>query len=71
MPYKVFRCCFMGRIRLLFLAFAAAFLALSCSRTVEPGLYTVQGGFVRVYQDSLGNTKALMYRDTSAIWADT
>ena len=46
-------------------------LALSCSRSVEPGLYTVQGGFVHVYQDSLGNMKALMYRDTSALWADT
>ena len=46
-------------------------LALSCSRSVEPGLYTVQDGYVRVYLDSLGNTKALMYRDTSSIWADT
>ena len=57
--------------RRLFLMGAVLALALSCSRTVEPGLYTVQGGFVRVYQDSLGNTKALMYRDTSALWADT
>ena len=46
-------------------------LALSCTRTVEPGVYTVQGGFVRVFVDSLGNTKALMYRDTSGVWADT
>ena len=46
-------------------------LALSCSRAVEPGLYTAQGGFVRVFLDSLGNKKALMYRDTSALWADT
>ena len=46
-------------------------LALSCSRSVEPGLYTVQGGFVRVFLDSLGNKKAVMYRDTSALWADT
>ena len=46
-------------------------LALSCSRSVEPGLYTAQGGFVRVFLDSLGNKKALMYRDTSALWADT
>ena len=58
-------------IRRLFLLGALLALALSCSRSVEPGLYTVQGGFVRVYQDSLGNTKALMYRDTSALWADT
>ena len=57
--------------RRLFLLGAALALALSCSRSVEPGLYTVPGGFVRVYQDSLGNTKALMYRDTSALWADT
>lgn len=46
-------------------------LALSCSRSVEPGLYTAQGGFVRVFFDSLGNKKAVMYRDTSALWADT
>jgi Esterase/lipase len=46
-------------------------LALSCSRSVEPGLYTAQGGFVRVFLDSLGNKKAVMYRDTSALWADT
>ena len=55
-----------------FLLLAAAIGLLSgCSRAVEPGLYTVQGGFVRVYVDSLGNTKALMYRDTSSVWADT
>ena len=46
-------------------------LALSCSRAIEPGLYTVQGGYVRVFLDSLGNKKAIMYRDTSALWADT
>ena len=46
-------------------------LALACSRSVEPGLYTSQEGYVRVYVDSLGNTRALMYRDTSALWADT
>jgi len=56
--------------RILLLA-AAIGLLFGCSRAVEPGLYTVQGGFVRVYVDSLGNTKALMYRDTSSIWADT
>ena len=48
-----------------------ATLALACSRGVEPGLYTAEGGFVRVYVDSLGVTRALMYRDTSSIWADT
>ncbi len=53
------------------LACALAALALSCTRAVEPGVYTVQGGFVRVFVDSLGNTKALMYRDTSGVWADT
>ena len=57
--------------RRLFLLGAVLALALSCSRSVEPGLYTVQDGYVRVYVDSLGNTKALMYRDTSALWADT
>ena len=57
--------------RRIILLGAVIALAFSCSRGVEPGLYTVQGGFVRVYQDSLGNTKALMYRDTSALWADT
>ena len=55
----------------LFLLSICALLAISCSRVTEPGLYTTQGGFVRVYVDSLGNTKALMYRDTSALWADT
>ena len=59
----------MGKRLILFGAVIA--LALSCSRAVEPGLYTVQGGFLRVFLDSLGNTKALMYRDTSALWADT
>ena len=46
-------------------------LALSCVKSVEPGLYTAQDGFVRVYVDSLGTTRALMYRDTSGVWADT
>ena len=46
-------------------------LSLACSRSVEPGLYTSQEGYVRVYVDSLGDTRALMYRDTSALWADT
>ena len=56
----------------LILLGAVIALALSCSRAVEPGLYSVQGGgFVRVFLDSLGNTKALMYKDTSALWADT
>lgn len=58
-------------LRRLFLLGAVAALALACTRTVEPGVYTVQGGFVRVYVDSLGATKALMYRDTSGVWADT
>ena len=58
-------------LRRLILLGALLTLALSCTRTVEPGVYTVQGGFVRVYVDSLGNTKALMYRDTSGVWADT
>ena len=58
-------------LRRLFLLGAVAALALACNRTPEPGGYTVQGGFVRVYMDSLGATKALMYRDTSGIWADT
>ena len=58
-------------IRRLILSGAVLALALSCSRSAEPGLYTVQGGYVRIFQDSLGNTKALMYRDTSALWADT
>ena len=52
--------------------FLAAFgLLCACSRGIEPGLYTVQDGFVRIYVDSLGITRALMYRDTSSIWADT
>ena len=58
-------------LRRLILLGALLTLALSCTRTVEPGVYTVQGGFVRVFVDSLGNTKALMYRDTSGVWADT
>ena len=59
------------KLRRLILLGALLTLALSCTRTVEPGVYTVQGGFVRVYVDALGNTKALMYRDTSGVWADT
>ena len=58
-------------LRRLIILGALLTLVLSCTRTVEPGVYTVQGGFVRVYVDSLGNTKALMYRDTSGVWADT
>ena len=58
-------------IRRILILGAVIALALSCSRATEPGLYTAPGGFVRVYVDSLGNTKALMYRDTSALWADT
>lgn len=58
-------------LRRLILLGALLTLALSCTRSIEPGVYTVQGGFVRVYVDSLGNTKALLYRDTSGVWADT
>ena len=58
-------------IRRLILLGAVLALALACSRAVEPGLYSTPGGYVRVYVDSLGNTRALMYRDTSALWADT
>ena len=58
-------------LRRLIVLGAVLGLALSCSRTPDPGVYTVQGGFVRVFVDSLGNTKALMYRDTSGVWADT
>ena len=57
--------------RRLLLVVAVLGLTLACSRGVEPGLYTTEGGFVRVYIDSLGVTRALMYRDTSSIWADT
>ena len=57
--------------RRLLLVLAVLGLTLACSRGVEPGLYTTDGGFVRVYVDSLGVTRALMYRDTSSIWADT
>ena len=57
--------------RRLVLLGAVLALILSCSRSVEPGLYLVEGGYVRVFLDSLGNTKALMYRDTSSLWADT
>ena len=59
------------RTRRLILLGAVLALGISCSRAVEPGLYTAQGRYVRVYVDSLGNTRALMYRDTSALWADT
>ena len=61
----------MKRICNICLCFLAAWLAVACVRTVEPGLYSVKDGFVRVYLDSLGNTKAVMYRDTSSVWADT
>lgn len=49
----------------------ACVVTAACSRAIEPGLYRTEDGFVRVYLDSLGNTKALMYRDTSSVWADT
>ena len=58
-------------LRRLILVGTVIGLALACSRSVEPGLYTTEKGFVRVYVDSLGVTRALMYRDTSSIWADT
>ena len=58
-------------LRRLIVLGAVIGLTISCSRTIEPGLYTVQGGFVRVFVDSLGKTKAVMYRDTSGVWADT
>ena len=61
----------MKRICHICLCFVAAWLAVACVRSVEPGLYSVKDGFVRVYLDSLGNTKAVMYRDTSSVWADT
>lgn len=54
------------------IAWLLAILCISaCSRAIEPGLYRTEDGFVRVYLDSLGNTKAVMYRDTSSVWADT
>ena len=53
------------------LLLAVASLLLSCNRGIEPGLYTAPEGFVRVYLDSLGQERALMYRDTSGVWADT
>jgi alpha-beta hydrolase superfamily lysophospholipase len=49
----------------------AILLLTACNRATEPGLYKTADGFVRVYLDSLGNTKAVMYRDTSSVWADT
>lgn len=61
--------------RRLILSLAVLGLALSCSRSPEPGLYRVQTdggeGFVRVYLDSLGVERAVLYRDTSSVWADT
>ena len=50
-----------------------ALLALlcACTRGVEPGLYEVKDGYVRVFLDSLGKERAVMYRDTSSVWADT
>lgn len=51
---------------------ALLILLLSCSRSVEPGLYRVEeGGFLRVFTDSLGAEAAVLYRDTTALWADT
>ena len=47
----------------------------ACSRSVEPGLYRVRTdggeGFVRVFLDTLGVERAVLYRDTSSVWADT
>ncbi|MBQ9192651.1 MAG: alpha/beta hydrolase [Bacteroidales bacterium] len=51
---------------------ALALLCLcSCSRSVEPGLYEVEDGFLRVGLDSLGKTAALLYRNVGGVEADT
>ena len=54
----------------LFLA-AVLLLLASCSRRVEPGLYEVENGFVRVDTDSLGNPVHLLYRNWGMLEADT
>lgn len=46
-------------------------LAVSCSRSVEPGLYQMQDGFLRVGLDSLGREEAIFYRNSGNLWADT
>ena len=56
-------------------AIVLAGLLCGCARTVEPGLYRVQtgggDGFVRVYTDSLGVDRAVLYRNLGNLWADT
>jgi len=54
----------------LFLA-AVLLLMASCSRRVEPGLYEVENGFVRVANDSLGRTVSLLYRNWGMLEADS
>ena len=57
--------------RFLCCLLAAVGLAGACSRDVEPGLYEVADGYVRVFVDSLGARKALLYRNLDTLWADT
>jgi len=56
------------RFRVLFPLFL---FFVSCSRSLEPGLYQVAEGFLRVGVDSLGNETALLYRNGGGLWADT
>lgn len=64
------------RNRLSFLVIMAlAGLMVSCSRSVEPGLYHfrsgTEDGFLRVGLDSLGREEAVFYRNAGSLWADT
>ena len=60
-----------GRINRLSILAVLTALLFSCARSVEPGLYEVGEGFVRVYVDSLGHERALLYKDLDSLWADT
>ena len=59
------------RNRLSLFILSLAGLLVSCSRSVEPGLYQMQDGFLRVGLDSLGREEAVFYRNTGNLWADT
>ena len=58
-----------NKLPALFLAVFA--LSVSCTRSVEPGLYQTQDGYLRIGLDSLGREEYVLYRNSGNLWADT
>lgn len=50
-------------------------LSVSCSRSLDPGLYQIRTGrtdaFLRIFVDSTGKEAAILYRNADSLWADT